>query len=73
MTIAWRFNQDAHGEWRWEVRGDAGPIARSGKKFICLRPCVADAVRHGYVITVRRTSDHRRVPAQRRRKAVVQG
>ena len=48
MAIKWAFFHDATGLYRWEVRGQGGPIATSGKRFETVEDCVADARTRGF-------------------------
>ena len=48
MSIKWGFFHDRSGRFRWEVRGDEGPIATSGNRFDALEDCVADARARGF-------------------------
>ena len=48
MAIKWGFFQDVTGHYRWEVRGEEGPIATSGNRFENIEDCVADARERGF-------------------------
>ena len=48
MAIKWSFFHDAAGLYRWEVRGEEGPIATSGSRFESIDECVADARMRGF-------------------------
>ena len=48
MGIKWVFYRDSSSHFRWEVQGEAGPIATGGKRFESLDACVGDARDRGY-------------------------
>lgn len=48
MAIKWSFFHEVTGLYRWEVRGEEGPIATSGSRFESIEDCVADARIRGF-------------------------